>query len=71
MLLILPLEDSPSIYHALKRELAVEKLDGDNLYRADGFAEKQRALKGTRFTSFPPVLQVMMRRFAMNMFTGW
>jgi len=41
----------------------VELMDGDNRVRADGFDELQRAEKGVRFTSLPPVLQLHLKRF--------
>jgi len=39
-----------------------EILDGDNKYRAEGHG-LQAAKKGTRFTYFPPVLQLQLKRF--------
>jgi ubiquitin carboxyl-terminal hydrolase 7 len=39
-----------------------ERMDGDNQYRTDSFG-LQNAVKGTRFTHFPPVLQLQLKRF--------
>ena len=40
----------------------VEKMEGDNQYRAEQHG-KQDAVKGTRFLSFPDVLQLQLKRF--------
>jgi len=46
-------------------EVYIEKeiLEGDNAYRAEGFAEKQKAEKGSIFLRFPPMLQLQLKRF--------
>lgn len=41
----------------------VEMMDGDNKYRAEGYAELQEARKGVRFMKLPPVLQLHLKRF--------
>ncbi|KAI8896168.1 hypothetical protein BC833DRAFT_554109 [Globomyces pollinis-pini] len=41
---------------------AVEMMDGDNQYRAEGFG-LQDAKKGVIFNSFPPILHLQLKRF--------
>ncbi|CAJ1426372.1 unnamed protein product [Effrenium voratum] len=41
-------------------------LDGDNMYEAEGHG-KQRAKKGIRFVTFPPVLNLQLKRFHFDM----
>ena len=43
----------------------VEMLDKDNAYRAEQFG-LQEARKGSRFLTFPPVLQLQLKRFEYN-----
>ena len=43
----------------------VEILDKDNAYRAEQFG-LQEARKGSRFLTFPPVLQLQLKRFEYN-----
>jgi len=45
---------------------AEETLEGDNAYEAEGFG-KQRAKKGIRFLSFPPVLNLQLKRFHFDL----
>ncbi|KLO14677.1 cysteine proteinase [Schizopora paradoxa] len=42
--------------------IAVETMDGDNKYQAEGYG-LQDAKKGIVFQSFPPVLQIQLKRF--------
>ncbi|KAI8905738.1 cysteine proteinase [Powellomyces hirtus] len=42
--------------------VAVETLDGDNRYQAEGYG-LQDAKKGVIFTAFPPVLHLQLKRF--------
>jgi ubiquitin carboxyl-terminal hydrolase 7 len=42
--------------------VAVETLDGENKYQAEGFGF-QDAKKGISFLSFPPVLHLQLKRF--------
>lgn len=42
--------------------IAVEMMDGDNQYRAEGHG-LQDAKKGVRFLNFPPVLHLQLKRF--------
>ena len=50
------------IYASFDRYTEIEKLDGDNKYRAEGFG-LQDARKGTLFHNFPPVLTIQLKRF--------
>ena len=42
--------------------IAVETMDGDNKYQAEGYG-LQDAKKGIVFQSFPPVLHLQLKRF--------
>lgn len=42
--------------------VAVEMMDGDNQYRAEGYG-LQDARKGVAFLTFPPVLHMQLKRF--------
>ncbi|KAJ3031740.1 UNVERIFIED_CONTAM: hypothetical protein HDU68_000675 [Siphonaria sp. JEL0065] len=46
--------------------IAVETLDGDNKYQAEGHG-LQDARKGVIFTEFPPVLHLQLKRFEYDM----
>ncbi|ORY41889.1 cysteine proteinase [Rhizoclosmatium globosum] len=46
--------------------IAVETMDGDNQYRAEGHG-LQDAKKGVIFTEFPPVLHLQLKRFEYDM----
>ncbi|KAI9350734.1 cysteine proteinase [Obelidium mucronatum] len=46
--------------------IAVETLDGDNKYQAEGLG-LQDAKKGVIFTEFPPVLHLQLKRFEYDM----
>lgn len=50
------------IYASFDRYTEIEKLDGDNKYRAEGHG-LQDARKGVLFHDFPPVLQIQLKRF--------
>jgi ubiquitin carboxyl-terminal hydrolase 7 len=50
------------VYASFDKYVEVEKMDGDNKYRAEGFG-LQDADKGVLFTEFPPVLQLHLKRF--------
>jgi len=50
------------IYASFDRYTEVEKLDGENKYRAEGHG-LQDARKGVLFHDFPPVLQIQLKRF--------
>ena len=50
------------IYASFDRYTEIEKLDGDNKYRAENHG-LQDARKGVLFHDFPPVLQIQLKRF--------
>ncbi|KAF6765135.1 ubiquitin carboxyl-terminal hydrolase 5 [Ephemerocybe angulata] len=51
-----------NLYESFKDYVAVEMLDGENKYQAEGFG-LQDAKKGIIFESFPPVLHLQLKRF--------
>ncbi|KAI0763671.1 cysteine proteinase [Irpex lacteus] len=51
-----------NLYESFKDYVAVETLDGDNKYQAEGYG-LQDAKKGIIFESFPPVLHLQLKRF--------
>ena len=51
-----------NLYESFKDYVAVETLDGDNKYQAEGYG-LQDAKKGIIFKSFPPVLHLQLKRF--------
>ena len=51
-----------NVYESFDKYVEVETLDGQNQYRAEGFG-LQDARKGILFESFPPVLQLQLKRF--------
>ena len=54
-----------SLEEATEKYLTPEILDGQNLYDAESFG-KQRARKGVRFLSLPPVLSFQLMRFQFD-----
>ena len=50
------------VYESFDKFVEVETLDEDNQYQAEGHG-KQDARKGILFKSFPPVLQLQLKRF--------
>ena len=50
------------VYESFDKYVEVETLDEDNQYQAEGHG-KQDARKGILFKSFPPVLQLQLKRF--------
>lgn len=50
------------MYESFQDYVAVEMLDGENKYMAEGFG-LQDAKKGIIFESFPPVLHLQLKRF--------
>ena len=50
------------VYESFDKYVEVEKLDGENKYRAEGHG-LQDADKGVLFMDFPPVLQLQLKRF--------
>ena len=55
-----------SIQEALNAYLAVEVLEGTNAYDAGENRGKQRAEKGVRFVSLPPILTFQLMRFQFD-----
>lgn len=51
-----------NLYDSFKDYVAVETLDGENKYQAEGLG-LQDAKKGIIFESFPPVLHLQLKRF--------
>jgi ubiquitin carboxyl-terminal hydrolase 7 len=51
-----------NLYESFKDYVAVEMLDGENKYPAEGFG-LQDAQKGIIFHSFPPVLRLQLKRY--------
>ncbi|KAF8654190.1 hypothetical protein AX16_003719 [Volvariella volvacea WC 439] len=51
-----------NLYESFKDYVAVEMLEGENKYQAEGFG-LQDAKKGIIFMSFPPVLHLQLKRF--------
>lgn len=51
-----------NLYESFKDYVAVETLDGENKYQAEGYG-LQDAKKGITFQSFPPVLHLQLKRF--------
>jgi len=54
-----------NLYDSFKDYVAVDMLDGEHKYPAEGFG-LQDAKKGIIFESFPPVLHVQLKRFEYN-----
>ncbi|CAK5277441.1 unnamed protein product [Mycena citricolor] len=55
-----------NLHESFKDYVAVEMLDGENKYAAEGFG-LQDAKKGIIFESFPPVLHLQLKRFEYDM----
>jgi len=55
-----------NIEESLRDFTAEETLEGDNAYEAEGHG-KQRAKKGIRFLTFPPVLNLQLKRFHFDL----
>eukprot|EP00929_Paragymnodinium_shiwhaense_P086804 TRINITY_DN4722_c0_g1_i1.p1 TRINITY_DN4722_c0_g1~~TRINITY_DN4722_c0_g1_i1.p1 ORF type:complete len:1338 (-),score=356.76 TRINITY_DN4722_c0_g1_i1:238-4086(-) len=55
-----------NVEESLKDFTAEETLEGDNAYEAEGHG-KQRANKGIRFVTFPPVLNLQLKRFHFDL----
>lgn len=51
-----------NLQESFRDYVAVETLDGDNKYMAEGYG-LQDAKKGIVFQSFPPVLHIQLKRF--------
>ena len=53
------------LLESFEQYVEVELLDKDNAYRAEQYG-LQEARKGSRFLTFPPVLQLQLKRFEYN-----
>jgi ubiquitin carboxyl-terminal hydrolase 7 len=51
-----------NLYESFRDYVAVETLEGENKYQAEGLG-LQDAKKGIIFESFPPVLHLQLKRF--------
>ena len=58
-----------NVLASFERFVEAEQLEGENAYEAEGFG-LQRARKGVRFTSLPPVLQLQLKRFEFDSARG-
>ncbi|XP_063902380.1 ubiquitin carboxyl-terminal hydrolase 7-like [Zophobas morio] len=56
-----------TLYDSFNDYVAIETLDGDNKYRAEGYG-LQDAKKGVIFQSFPPVLHLQLKRFEYDLY---
>jgi len=65
----LDVKDIRNVYESFSKYTELEKLEGDNQYDAESFG-KQDANKGVSFLSFPPVLNLHLKRFEYDMVTG-
>ncbi|KAL0590185.1 hypothetical protein ABG067_001830 [Albugo candida] len=50
------------IYDSFRKYIAIEMLEGENQYEAEGFG-KQNAKKAICFLDFPPILNLQLKRF--------
>ena len=55
-----------TLYDSFRDYVAVEMLDGENKYQAEGFG-LQDARKGIIFESLPPVLHLQLKRYEYDM----
>ncbi|SCV67019.1 BQ2448_5665 [Microbotryum intermedium] len=62
----LNVKDMPNLEASFKDYIAMETLEGENKYNAEGFG-LQDAKKGVIFESFPPVLHLQLKRFEYDM----
>jgi len=59
-------QELKTIEESLREFTAEETLEGDNAYEAEGHG-KQKAKKGIRFLTFPPVLNLQLKRFHFDL----
>mmetsp|Transcript_156414 Transcript_156414/g.291945 ORF Transcript_156414/g.291945 Transcript_156414/m.291945 type:complete len:1326 (+) Transcript_156414:95-4072(+) len=59
-------QELQNIEESMRDFTAEETLEGDNAYEAEGHG-KQRAKKGIRFLTFPPVLNLQLKRFHFDL----
>lgn len=64
----LDVKNMQNVYEAFAKYIEVERLEGDNQYEAEGHG-KQDAHKGVGFLSFPPVLNLHLKRFEFDLMT--
>ncbi|KAI9279794.1 hypothetical protein BY458DRAFT_451722 [Sporodiniella umbellata] len=62
----LDVKGTKDLDESFKRYVALETLDGENKYMAEGHG-LQDACKGVSFESFPPVLHLQLKRFEYDM----
>lgn len=55
-----------NVDESFKKYVALETLDGENKYMAEGHG-LQDACKGVSFEKFPPVLHLQLKRFEYDM----
>jgi len=55
-----------TLHESFRDYVAVETLDGENKYRAEGFG-LQGARKGITFQYLPPVLRLQLKRYEYDM----
>ena len=55
-----------TLYDSFRDYVAVETLEGENKYQAEGFG-LQDARKGIIFQSLPPVLHLQLKRYEYDM----
>lgn len=60
--LALNVKNCPTLAKSFEQYIEEETLEGENQYRAEGHGT-QDAKKGVKFLSFPPVLQLQLKRF--------
>ena len=66
----LDVQGCASVEASFKKYVEVERLDGENQYNAEGDFGRQDADKGVSFVSFPPVLNLLLKRFVCDLRTG-
>lgn len=62
----LNVKDCKDLDESFKKYVALETLDGENKYMAEGHG-LQAACKGVSFEKFPPVLHLQLKRFEYDM----
>eukprot|EP00201_Polytomella_parva_P013219 CAMPEP_0175052924 /NCGR_PEP_ID=MMETSP0052_2-20121109/8631_1 /TAXON_ID=51329 ORGANISM="Polytomella parva, Strain SAG 63-3" /NCGR_SAMPLE_ID=MMETSP0052_2 /ASSEMBLY_ACC=CAM_ASM_000194 /LENGTH=666 /DNA_ID=CAMNT_0016317385 /DNA_START=144 /DNA_END=2141 /DNA_ORIENTATION=+ len=63
----LDVKGCPNVYASFDKFCQIETLDGDNKYKTDDFG-LQEADKGILFSSFPPVLQLQLKRYEYDFY---
>lgn len=65
----LPVKNMKNIEESLRSSIQDETLEGKNQYEAEGYG-KVDALMGARYLELPPVLNVLLKRFDYDNYTG-